>query len=69
MPGPDLTPRGSNRVQASASEGAGYGPLPGERNPAHEDPQWFELDLDDDFDDPDEPFIDPLPTPRHRGIT
>lgn len=66
--GADLTQRGSGRVQASATEGAGYGRLPGERNPAHADPQWYELDLDDDFEDPDEPFIDPLPTLRHRQV-
>lgn len=65
--GDDLTQRSSGRVQASAAEGAGYGRLPGERNPAHEDPQWFELDLDDDFDDPDEPDQVPL-TSRQRGI-
>jgi hypothetical protein len=39
-----------------------------ERDPAHADPQWFECDLDDEFDDPDAPFVDPLPTLRHRQV-
>lgn len=38
------------------------------RDPAHEDPQWFECDLDDEFDDPDTLFVDPLPTERHRTV-
>lgn len=64
----DLTEDWSKRVQASASEGAGYGRLPGPRNLAHANPQWFEMDLDDDFDDPDEPDQIPL-TDRQKGIT
>ena len=38
------------------------------RDPAHEDPQWFECDLDDEFEDPDQPFVDPLPTDRHKTV-
>ena len=38
------------------------------RNPAHADPDWFQRDLDDEFEDPDTPFVDPLPTERHRRI-
>lgn len=55
------------RHMAPANEGAGYGALP-PRNPAHEPIDWFETDYDDDFHDPDAPFIDPLPTPRHREV-
>lgn len=36
-----------------------------ERDPDHSDPQWYELDLDDEVDAPD---IDPLPTERHRRV-
>jgi len=39
-----------------------------DKNPAHEDPQWFELDLDDDLEDPDAEPVDPLPTERYRRI-
>lgn len=39
-----------------------------ERNPAHADPQWFERDLDDAFEDPDVEPADPLPTERHRTV-
>jgi hypothetical protein len=66
--GRDLTERGSGRVQAPAGEGAGYGPLPRPRNPAHGDPNWYQLDTDDAIEDPDEAIIDPLPTPRHRNV-
>lgn len=38
------------------------------RDPAHADPQWFECDLDDQIDDPDAPFIELLPTERHRSV-
>lgn len=38
------------------------------RNPAHADPDWFQLDLDDEIEDPDGPWLDPLPTPRHREV-
>lgn len=38
------------------------------RDPAHADPQWFELDADDEIEDPDTPFVDPLPTDRHRRV-
>lgn len=44
-----------------------FGSVPA-RNPAHEHPQWFELDLDDEIEDPDAPFVDPLPTERHRSV-
>ncbi len=47
-------------------EGAGY-EIPS-RNPAHADPEWFQCDLDDEIEDPDAPFYDPLPTPRHRQV-
>lgn len=40
----------------------------GRRNPAHTDPDWFQRDLDDEVEDPDTPFIDPLPTERHRLV-
>jgi hypothetical protein len=38
------------------------------RNPAHADPQWYEMDLDDPIEDPDQPTLDPLPTERHRKV-
>ena len=41
---------------------------PGFRDPAHADSDWFQLDLDDEFDDPDMEFVDPLPTERHRIV-
>lgn len=47
-------------------EGAGY-VIPA-RDPAHADPQWFEMGLDDEIEDPDSPFVDPLPTERHRRV-
>jgi hypothetical protein len=56
----------TDRVMAWRWEGAGY-VIP-ERNPAHADPNWFQLDLDDPIEDPDEPWLDPLPTQRHRQI-
>lgn len=55
-----------DRHQAPRSEGAGY-VIP-KRNPAHEDPQWFECDLDDQWEDPDVEPDDPLPTERHRIV-
>lgn len=57
----------ANRVQAEVWEGAGYPPLP-PRNPAHAPIDWFQTDYDDQFEDPDAPFIDPLPTERHRRV-
>jgi hypothetical protein len=54
------------RIQAPRSEGVGL-KLP-ERNPAHEDPQWFEKDLDDEIEDPDVEPEHPLPTERHRRV-
>jgi len=48
-------------------EGVGLPPAP-PRDPAHANPQWFELDSDEEIDDPDAPAIDPLPTERHRRI-
>lgn len=66
--GDDLTQYGSGRVQASAAEGVGLGPLPGVRNAAHADPQWFEMDLDDAIEDPDAPFLDPFTSPRHYTL-
>lgn len=57
----------TDRVMALRTEGVGLPPAP-PRHPGREHVQWFELDLDDEFDDPDvEPF-DPLPTPRHREV-
>lgn len=38
------------------------------RDPAHADPQWYEMDLDDPIDDPDADLLDPLPTSRHRNV-
>ena len=58
---------GTDRVMALREEGVGYGPMPS-RDPAHADPDWFQCDLDDEFVDPDEPWLDPLPTLRHRQI-
>lgn len=57
---------GTDRVQAPLNEGAGF-VIPA-RNPAHADPQWYELDLDDEFEDPDVSVPDPLPTDRHRRV-
>lgn len=54
------------RVSAPRSEGIGL-KLP-ERNPAHEDPQWYECDLDEAIEDPDVEPDDPLPTERHRRV-
>jgi hypothetical protein len=55
-----------DRVSAPRSEGIGLR-VPA-RNPAHADPQWFECDLDDQFEDPDVEPDDPLPTERHRTV-
>jgi hypothetical protein len=55
------------RHQAPLAEGAGY-KLPGPRNPAHEPIDWWETDYDDQFEDPDTEFVDPLPTERHRSV-
>lgn len=38
------------------------------RDPAHADPDWYQRDLDDEIEDPDGPWLDPLPTPRHREV-
>ena len=51
---------------APRSEGIGL-KLP-ERNPAHADPEWYQRDLDDAYEDPDVEPLDPLPTERHRRI-
>lgn len=57
----------TDRVMALRSEGVGL-VLPKHRDPAHADPEWYQRDLDDEYEDPDvEPF-DPLPTLRHRQI-
>jgi hypothetical protein len=56
----------ADRHMAPYGEGVGL-VLPG-RNPAHADPEWYQLDLDDPIEDPDAPFVDPLPTERHRTI-
>jgi hypothetical protein len=55
------------RVQASRHEGVGLPPAK-PRDIAHQHPQWFELDLDDQFEDPDTEPYDPLPTERHRSV-
>jgi hypothetical protein len=39
-----------------------------QRNPAHSDPEWFQRDLDDQWEDPDTEPADPLPTERHRTV-
>lgn len=53
------------RVQAPRNEGVGL-KLP-ERDPRHEDPDWYQRDLDEpESDDPE--GLDPLPTERHRRI-
>ncbi len=41
---------------------------PGPRYPGHADPQWYELDLDDELDDPDTEPVEILPTLRHREV-
>lgn len=51
---------------SSSGEGVGYG-VP-KRDPAHADPEWFQLDKDDPIEDPDVAFFDPLPTERHRKV-
>ena len=51
---------------APLDEGAGY-EIP-KRNVAHEDPQWYELDTDDQIEDPDQEPVDLLPTERHRRV-
>lgn len=55
-----------SRVSALISEGIGAVIPP--RNPAHADPDWFQRDLDDEIEDPDTEFVDPLPTERHRKV-
>ena len=56
----------ADRNIAPLDEGAGYViPL---RDPAHADPQWFETDTEEEFNDPDAPFYDPLPTSRLRSV-
>lgn len=54
-------------LRADNAQGAVLTPLPA-RNPAHEPIDWFETDYDDQFDDPDAPDYDPLPTERHRRV-
>lgn len=56
-----------DRVIAERWEVVGYGPMP-PRNPAHADPEWYQRDLDDEIEDPDVPWRDPLPTERHRTV-
>lgn len=56
----------SDRVQAPLDEGAGYVIEP--RDPAHSDPQWFELGLDDVLNDPDWPWVEWLLSERHRRV-
>ena len=51
---------------ASPREGAGHTIPP--RDLAHAEPDWFETGTDEDFNDPDAEFIDPLPTARHRSV-
>lgn len=55
-----------DRNIADPKEGAGYYIPP--RDPAHADPDWFQTGTDEDFNDPDAEFIDPLPTERHRRV-
>lgn len=57
-----------DRYQAEVWEGAGYGPLPGPRNPAHEPIDWFETDYDDQFEDPDTEPVDLFPTERYVRV-
>lgn len=47
---------------------ANVGLIPSLRDQAHEPIDWFETDYDDQFEDPDEPDYDPLPTERHRRV-
>jgi hypothetical protein len=46
----------------------GVGLVIPKRNPAHADPEWYQRDLDDELEDPDTPWLDPLPTERHRRV-
>jgi hypothetical protein len=56
----------TDRVSAPRSEGVGIKFPP--RNPAHADPNWFQTDWDDQWEDPDVEPDDPLPTERHRTV-
>lgn len=50
-------------------EGAGvHFPPRGSRNIAHADPGWYEQDLDQPFDDPDDEQVDPMPTERYFRV-
>lgn len=55
-----------DRIIARRDEGVGIRFC--DRDPAHSDPRWYELDTDDAIEDPDEPWSDPLPTARHREV-
>jgi hypothetical protein len=56
----------TDRLQAPLSEGVGLR-FP-KRNPAHADPDWYQRDLDDQWEDPDVEPADLLPTERHRTV-
>lgn len=58
----------SDRVIADHDEGADVIPVRRERDEAHRDPDWFQRDLDDEFDDPDDEMNDRMPTERHRLV-
>lgn len=51
---------------APADEGIGI--KRPERDLAHADPDWYQRDLDEQIEDPDEADVTPLPTPRHRSL-
>lgn len=38
------------------------------RDPAHEQERWYDQDLDQPIEDPDEEMVDKLPTERHRKV-
>jgi hypothetical protein len=57
----------TERNQAPLNEGVGLR-LPLERHPGHEHIQWYELDLDDAYDDPDTEPVEILTTARHREV-
>lgn len=59
------------RVQADADEVVGYGLHRYYRNrdPAHADPDWFQLDLDEPLEDPDEEPVNPVAMTKRRHFT
>lgn len=52
----------------SARKDDGVGLTFPERELAHEDPEWFQRDLDQPIEDPDDEQPHPLPTERHYRV-